>query len=50
MKKVAFVARPVEKIEGKLPLLISLHGGGLRWGALSVLVQPAIAAPGGPCE
>lgn len=27
-KPIAFVARPVSKPEGKLPLLISLHGGG----------------------
>ena len=50
MKKVAFVARPVEKIAGKLPLLISLHGGGQRWWDLSLQEQLAISAPGGPFE
>ena len=50
MKKVAFVARPVEKIAGKLPLLISLHGGGPRWWDLSLQEQLAISAPGGPFE
>jgi hypothetical protein len=41
MKKFAFVARPVEKIAGKLPLLISLHGGGQRWWDLSLQEQLA---------
>ena len=50
MKKVAFVARPVEKIAGKLPLLISLHGGGQRWWDLSLQEQLAISAPRGPFE
>ena len=50
MKKVAFVARPVEKIAGKLPLLISLHGGGQRWWDLSLQEQLVISAPGGPFE
>ncbi len=50
MKKVAFVARPVEKIAGKLPLLISLHGGGQRWWDLSLQEQLAISAPGGKFE
>ena len=31
MTKHALVTRPVEKVEGKLPLLINLHGGGPRW-------------------
>ncbi|WNC72791.1 prolyl oligopeptidase family serine peptidase [Thalassotalea psychrophila] len=31
MTKLAIVTRPVQKIEGKLPLLINLHGGGQRW-------------------
>jgi len=31
MTKLALMTRPVEKIEGKLPLLINLHGGGPRW-------------------
>ena len=43
MKKVAFVARPVEKIEGKLPLLINLHGGGQRWFNNSFQQQLVIA-------
>ena len=50
MKKVAFVARPVEKIAGKLPLIISLHGGGQRWWDLSLQEQLAISAPGGKFE
>jgi|GEM_PF-549363 len=28
LKRLAFMAKPVEKAEGKLPLLVSLHGGG----------------------
>lgn len=31
MTKLALVTRPVKKVEGKLPLLINLHGGGPRW-------------------
>ena len=50
MKKLAFVARPVEKFEGKLPLLISLHGGGQRWWNMSLQEQLAISAPGGKIE
>ncbi|GAF85448.1 unnamed protein product, partial [marine sediment metagenome] len=50
MKKVAFVARPVEKIAGKLPLIISLHGGGQRWWDMSLQEQLAISAPGGKIE
>ncbi|MBA7521199.1 hypothetical protein ES705_13302 [subsurface metagenome] len=50
MLKVAFVARPVEKIAGKLPLIISLHGGGQRWWDLSLQEQLAISAPGGKFE
>ena len=30
LKRFAFIASPVKKSEGKLPLLISLHGGGGR--------------------
>jgi len=30
LKKVAFIAYPVKKLPGKLPLLIALHGGGGR--------------------
>ena len=30
LKRIAFMATPVEKSEGKLPLLITLHGGGGR--------------------
>ena len=44
MKKVAFVARPVEKIAGKLPLIISLHGGAQRWWDKSLQEQIAISA------
>ena len=42
MKKFAFVARPVEKIAGKLPLIIYLHGGAQRWWDLSLQEQLAI--------
>ena len=31
MTKRALMTRPVEKIGGKVPLLINLHGGGPRW-------------------
>jgi Ca2+-binding EF-hand superfamily protein/pimeloyl-ACP methyl ester carboxylesterase len=44
MTKLALVTRPVEKIEGKLPLLINLHGGGQRWWNNSFQQQLAIAA------
>ena len=44
MTKVAFVTRPVEKIEGKLPLLINLHGGGQRWFDMNLQEQLEIAA------
>jgi hypothetical protein len=44
LKKIALVARPVEKIEGKVPLLINLHGGGPRWWDMSLQEQLAIAA------
>jgi len=44
MTKVALVTRPVEKIEGKLPLLINLHGGAQRWWNKSLQEQLAIAA------
>ena len=44
MTKLALVTRPVEKIEGKLPLLINLHGGGPRWFNLSFQQQLEIAA------
>jgi pimeloyl-ACP methyl ester carboxylesterase len=43
MTKLALVTRPVEKIEGKLPLLINLHGGGQRWWNNSLQEQLAIA-------
>jgi len=42
MEKFAFVARPVEKVAGKLPLIIYLHGGGQRWWDLSLQEQLAI--------
>ena len=44
MTKLALVTRPVEKIEGKLPLLINLHGGGQRWWNNGFQQQLAIAA------
>ena len=43
MKKVAFVARPVEKIAGKLPLIVYLHGGAQRWWDMSLQQQLAIS-------
>ena len=43
MTKLALVTRPVEKIEGKLPLLINLHGGGQRWWNNSFQQQLVIA-------
>ena len=44
MTKLALITRPVEKTEGKLPLLINLHGGGQRWFNNSFQQQLAIAA------
>ncbi len=44
MTKLAFVTRPVEKVEGKLPLLINLHGGGQRWFDMNLHEQLEIAA------
>ena len=44
MTKLALVTRPVEKTEGKLPLLINLHGGGQRWWNNSFQQQLVIAA------
>ncbi len=44
MTKLALVTRPVEKVEGKLPLLINLHGGGQRWWNNSLQQQLAISA------
>ena len=44
MTKLALVARPVEKTEGKLPLLINLHGGGQRWFNNNFQQQLEIAA------
>jgi hypothetical protein len=44
MRQLALVTRPVEKIEGKLPLLINLHGGGPRWLNNSFQQQLVIAA------
>ena len=43
LKKIAFMASPVEKTAGKLPLLISLHGGGGK--KMSVEQQLAAASP-----
>ena len=44
MTKLAFVTRPVEKVEGKLPLLINLHGGGQRWFDMNLQEQLEVAA------
>ena len=44
MTKLALVTRPVEKIDGKLPLLINLHGGGQRWWINSFQQQLELAA------
>ena len=43
MTKLALVTRPVEKVEGKVPLLINLHGGGQRWFDMSFQRQLEIA-------
>ena len=44
MTKLALVTRPMGKVEGKLPLLINLHGGGQRWFDNSFQRQLEIAA------
>lgn len=44
MTKLAVVTRPVEPVDGKLPLLINLHGGGQRWWDNSFQEQLALAA------
>jgi predicted peptidase len=44
LKQIAFLATPVKTPAGKLPLLISLHGGGQRWWNMSLQVQLARAA------
>ena len=44
MTKLALVTRPVKKTEGKLPLLINLHGGGQRWFDFGFQQQLEIAA------
>ena len=44
MTKLALLTRPVEKVEGKLPLLVNLHGGGQRWFNFSFQQQLEIAA------
>jgi poly(3-hydroxybutyrate) depolymerase len=44
MTKLALVTRPVKKTEGKLPLLINLHGGGQRWFNNTFQQQLEIAA------
>ena len=43
MTKRALMTRPVEKIGGKVPLLINLHGGGPRWFNMSFQQQLVIA-------
>jgi len=50
IKQIAFLATPVKTPAGKLPLLISLHGGGQRWWNMSLQEQLAISAPGGKIE
>ena len=50
LKQIAFLATPVKTPAGKLPLLISLHGGGQRWWNMSLQEQLAISAPGGKIE
>ena len=50
LKQIAFLATPVKTPAGKLPLLISLHGGGPRWWNMSLQEQLAISAPGGKIE
>jgi hypothetical protein len=50
IKQIAFLATPVKTPAGKLPLLISLHGGGPRWWNMSLQEQLAISAPGGKIE
>ena len=44
MTKLVVVTRPVETTEGKLPLLINLHGGGQRWWNNTLQQQLEIAA------
>ncbi len=44
MTKFALVTWPVEKVEGKQPLLINLHGGGQRWFDFDFQRQLEIAA------
>ena len=43
MTKRALMTRPVEKVGGKLPLLINLHGGGPRWFSINFQQQLVIA-------
>ena len=43
MTKLALVTRPINKVEGKLPLLINLHGGGPRWFNISFQQQLEMA-------
>ncbi len=43
MTQLALLTRPVGKMEGKLPLLINLHGGGQRWWNNSFQQQLVIA-------
>ena len=44
MTTLAVVTRPVEPVDGKLPLLINLHGGGQRWWDNSFQEQLALSA------
>ena len=43
MTKLALMTRPVKRSDGKLPLLINLHGGGPRWFNMSFQQQLVIA-------
>ena len=43
MTKLALVTRPAKQVEGKMPLLINLHGGGPRWFNMSFQEQLLIA-------
>ncbi|MBK1879906.1 alpha/beta hydrolase fold domain-containing protein [Pelagicoccus mobilis] len=44
MHEFAYVTRPVESTSGKLPLIISLHGGGPNWWVMSLEEQIEISA------
>lgn len=46
MKRIAFMATPVEKPEGKLPLLVSLHGGGGKTMSLQKQLERSASVKG----